>query len=155
MKQFTNVGLGGTFDRLHIGHKLFLDVAAHYGQFVHVGLISSSYLNKVQKDYHKIIQNFEIRQEAVESYLLNRNTHCRITSIDNPGMDRNLASDAKLAALVVSQETCSGANTINRLRVSKRKSKVTVILIPRVIRADGTLESSTKLRKEEYEKGLI
>jgi phosphopantetheine adenylyltransferase len=67
-------------------------------------------------------------------------------------MDQKLASDAKLSALVVSQETCSGANTINRLRVSKGKSKLTIIVIPRVIRADGTLESSTKLRKEEHEK---
>ncbi len=155
MKQFENVGLGGTFDRLHMGHKLFLDIAAHYGQYVHIGLISSSYLNSIRKMYHKIIQSFQIRQESVKCFLLKRDTQCRITSINSPGMDRKLASDAMLSALVVSQETCSGANTINRLRVSKGKSKLTIIVIPRVIRADGTLETSTKLRKEEHEKSVI
>lgn len=152
MKQFENVGLGGTFDRLHIGHKLFLDIAAHYGQFIHVGLISSNYLNKIHKNYLTIIQTFQIRQEEIESFLLKRDTRCQITSINNPGMDRKLASDATFGALVVSQETCHQAITINRLRASKGKSKLTIIVIPRALRADGTLESSTKLRKEEHEK---
>ena len=152
MKEFENVGLGGTFDRLHTGHKLFLDIAAHYGHSVRVGLISSSYLNKVQKNYHEIIQGLKIRQKAVENYLLRRDTQCQITSIDNPGMDRELASNATLGALVVSQETCSGAITINRLRVLKGKSQLTIVVIPRVLRPDGTIESSTKLRKEDHEK---
>ncbi|MFX1506233.1 MAG: pantetheine-phosphate adenylyltransferase [Promethearchaeota archaeon] len=154
MKQFLNVGLGGTFDRLHNGHKLFLDIAAHYGQLVRVGLISSSYLNKVQKAHYEIIQNFKIREEAVENYIMYRNTQSQIISIDNLGMDRRLASDAKLNALVVSQETSSGAIAINRLRAIKGKPRVTIIVIPRVLRDNGTLESSTKLRKEQREKGL-
>ena len=154
MKHFQNVGLGGTFDRLHMGHKLFLDIAAHYGQLVRIGLISSSYLNKVRKIHHEIIQNYKIRKDVVRSYILKRNTQCRIITIDNPGMDRELASDAKLSALVVSQETCPGAISINRLRVTKGKPRLTIIVIPRVLRIDGTLESSTKLREEQREKGL-
>ena len=153
MKQFENIGLGGTFDRLHTGHKLFLDIAAHYGQCIHVGLISSSYLNNAKKKHYEIIQSFSIRQEAVESFLLKRNTQCQISSIDTPGMDQKLASDAKLGALVVSQETCDGANAINRLRISKGKTKLTIIVVPRVLRANGTLESSTRLREED--KGLF
>ncbi|MFW9904727.1 MAG: pantetheine-phosphate adenylyltransferase [Candidatus Thorarchaeota archaeon] len=154
MEQFQNVGLGGTFDRLHRGHKLFLDIAAHYGQLVRVGLISSSYLNKIRKVHHEIIQSYEIRKEVVENYISKRNTQCQIISIDNPGMDRELASDAKLSALVVSQETCLGAKSINRLRVTKGKPRLTIIVIPRVLRVDGTLESSTKLREEQCKKGL-
>ncbi|MHA2202708.1 MAG: hypothetical protein ACW991_03385, partial [Candidatus Hodarchaeales archaeon] len=91
MKQFENVGLGGTFDRLHMGHKLFLDIAAHYGQCVHIGLISSSYLNSIRKLYHKIIQSFQVRQEVVENFLLKRNTQSQIISINSPGMDQKLA----------------------------------------------------------------
>ncbi|MFX1539136.1 MAG: pantetheine-phosphate adenylyltransferase [Promethearchaeota archaeon] len=154
MTQFQNVGLGGTFDRLHIGHKLFLDIAAHYGQLVRVGLISSNYLNKAQKSHKQIIQSYKVRKEAVESFLLKRDTQCQIISIDNLGMDRKLASDAKLSALVVSQETCPGAKVINRLRVTKGKPRLTIIVIPRVLRANGTLESSTKLREEEHEKSF-
>lgn len=152
MKRFVNVGLGGTFDRLHAGHKLFLDIAAHYGQFVHIGLISSSYLKKVQKKYFKRIQSFQIRKKEVEKYLLTRNTRTLISSINTLRMDQKLASEGDLSALIVSQETCSGANAINRLRTSHKKSKLTIIVIPRVIHADGTLESSTRLRMEEEER---
>ncbi|MFX1514671.1 MAG: pantetheine-phosphate adenylyltransferase [Promethearchaeota archaeon] len=149
MKKFENIGLGGTFDRLHPGHTLFLDIAAYFGHHVHVGLISSSYLNKTQKKHFEIIQNYKIRQEAVESFLSKRNAQCQITKIDSPGMDQKLASDAKLGALVVSQETYGGANAINHLRISKGRTKLTIIIIPRVLRANGTLESSTRLRGEE------
>jgi pantetheine-phosphate adenylyltransferase len=155
LKQFENIGLGGTFDRLHSGHKLFLDIAAHYGQFVHVGLISSSYLKKIRKNFYKIIQSFENRLKEVENHLLQRNTQKRVSSIDSPGMDQKLANEAKLGALIVSQETCSGAIAINRLRSADGKSKLTIIVSPRVIRADGTLESSTKLRMEENRKNSV
>ena len=154
LKEFQNVGLGGTFDRLHIGHELFLDIAAHYGQLIRVGLVSSNYLKKTRKSYHEIIQSYEIREEAVESYISKRNTQYQIVSIDDLGMDRELASDAKLSALVVSQETCPGANAINCLRINKGKPRLTIIVIPRVLRGDGTQESSTKLRKEQHDKGL-
>ena len=152
MKQFADVGLGGTFDRLHKGHKLFLDIAAFYGQTIHVGLISSSYLTKIRKSFYKTIQNFKFRRKNIETYLQARGTYPRIVNIDEPGMDRRLANEAKLSALVVSQETFSGAFSINRLRVNHGKPKLVIIVIPGVIRSNGTRESSTKLRKEEHKK---
>ncbi|UCG89686.1 MAG: pantetheine-phosphate adenylyltransferase [Candidatus Heimdallarchaeota archaeon] len=153
MKQFSHIGLGGTFDRLHEGHKLLLDIAAHYGQFVHIGLISSSYLKEIQKKYSKIIQSYQIRKKKVENHLLTRSTNNLISIIDTPKMDQKLASEGDLCALVVSQETCSGANAINHLRTTHGRSKLTIIVIPSVIRADGTLESSTRLRIEEESTG--
>ncbi|MFX1537779.1 MAG: pantetheine-phosphate adenylyltransferase [Promethearchaeota archaeon] len=152
MKQYKNVGLGGTFDRLHRGHKLFLDIAAYYGQCVHVGLINSSYLKKNKKKHFKMIQSFQFRKKKVENHLLSRNTHILISTINDLGMDQKLASEADLSALVVSQETFSGANAINRFRIKHGKSKLTIVVIPRVIRTDGTVESSTKLRMEEKER---
>lgn len=152
MKQFTDVGLGGTFDRLHKGHKLFLDIAAFYGQTIHVGLISSSYLTKIRKNFYKTIQSIMFRRKKVETYLQARGTYPRIVNIGKPGMDRKLANEAKLSALVISQETYSGAIAINRLRVSHGKPKLVIIVIPVVIRSNGSRESSTKLRKEEHEK---
>ncbi|MFX0014674.1 MAG: pantetheine-phosphate adenylyltransferase [Promethearchaeota archaeon] len=152
MKRFENVGLGGTFDRLHSGHRLFLDIATYYGESVHIGLISQSYLNKIHKNYRESIQNFQIRRKEIKSLLEKRKAQYSISTIENPGMDRELASEGNLNALVVSQETYSGAYVINRLRASQGKSKLTIIVIPRVIRMNGTLESSTRLRKEELEK---
>ncbi|MFX0185767.1 MAG: pantetheine-phosphate adenylyltransferase, partial [Candidatus Hodarchaeota archaeon] len=145
------IGLGGTFDRLHAGHKLFLDIASFYGQNVHVGLISQNYLVKKPKDYNKIIQEYEKRRKEVEIYLSQRKTISLFSKITKPGMDRKLAEESKLNALVVSQETCSGAIAINHRRTENNKQKLTIIVIPYVTRDDGTLESSTRMRREEQE----
>ncbi len=152
LKFFNNIGVGGTFDRLHTGHQLFLDIAAHFGQYVHVGLITSNYLRKKEKKHNLMIEAFNERKKAVEQYLSHRNSNFKIIEIDTPMMDRNLASEAKLAALVVSQETCTGAIAINKLRTTQGKSKLAIVMMPNVIRIDGKLESSTKLRTEEFEK---
>lgn len=64
-------------------------------------------------------------------------------------MDRELATDASLTALVVSQETILGAIEINKMRKRNNKEKITIIVVPRVIRDDGSLISSTSIRKRE------
>ncbi|MHA2223799.1 MAG: hypothetical protein ACXAC8_01145 [Candidatus Hodarchaeales archaeon] len=102
-----------------------------------------------------MIEEFNERKKAVEQHLSHRNSNFKITEIETPLMDRNLASEAKLAALVVSQETCSGAIAINKLRTTQGKSKLAIIIMPNVIRIDGGLESSTKLRMEEFEKNQL
>ncbi len=146
------MGLAGTFDRLHEGHKLFLDLAAHFGQFVHVGVVTSSYLDKTTKKYRQIIESYQDRLKGVQNHLSLRKAKNHISDIDTPGKDRELANEANLSALVVSQETCRGAITINRLRVTHGKSKLTVIVTPRVVRKDGVLVSSTRLRTDESKK---
>lgn len=151
MKNFKYIGLGGTFDRLHAGHKLFLDIAAFYGQNVHVGLISKNYLVEKPKNFTKIIQKYEKRRNEVENYLSQRKTISLFSKITKPGMDRELAEESKLNALVVSQETCSGAIAINHQRIEINEQKLTIIVIPYVTRDDGTLESSTRMRREEQE----
>lgn len=149
LKQLKTIGLGGTFDRLHEGHRLFLDIAAHYGQSIHIGLITSGYLNQKRKTLHHKIESYDTRRKNVENYFFHRKTPITISDISNIDMDRNLASDASLSALVVSQETILGAIAINKLRKEQNKEKLTIIVVPRVIRDDGSLISSSKLRKED------
>ena len=146
------MGLAGTFDRLHEGHKLFLDLAAHFGQFVHVGVVTSSYLDKTSKKFRQIIESYQDRRKEVQTHLSQRKNKNHISDIDTPGKDQELANEANLSALVVSQETCRGAITINRLRATHGKSKQTIIVTPRVVRKDGVLVSSTRLRMEKTKK---
>ena len=152
MNQFEKIGLGGTFDRLHVGHKLFLDIAAYYGQLIHVGLINSNYLKKQKKKFFDIIQSYEERQDNIREYLSQRKKQAIFSEITHPGMDRELAKNSELTALVVSPETCSGAIAINQSRsIDERKTRLTIIVISYVTRGDGTLESSTRIRREEME----
>lgn len=149
MKQFKTVGLGGTFDRLHSGHKLFLDIAAHYGQSVHIGLITPDYLAKKQKVLAEKIQNYQFRRKNTLNYLAKREVSSLISNIDSIDMDKKLATDSSLEALIISQETINGAIDINKLRKKAKKTKLKLIIIPFVIREDGRTESSTRLREEE------
>jgi pantetheine-phosphate adenylyltransferase len=149
LKQFRKVGLGGTFDRLHSGHKLFLDIAAHYGQSIHIGLITSKYLSKTQKILNEKIEDYNIRRKNLLDYIAKRKISSHISDIDTIDMDKELATIASLEALIISQETVKGAIMINQLRKKVKKKKLTLIIVPFVIRDDGIAESSTRLRKEE------
>ncbi|MFW9857047.1 MAG: pantetheine-phosphate adenylyltransferase [Candidatus Thorarchaeota archaeon] len=148
-RQYVSVGMGGTFDRLHEGHKLFLDIAAYYGKIVHIGLTTSTYLDGSKKQYRELIQPYQVREKKIQDHLRNRQTKVNFSRLDSPGMDRKLAEQSDLAALVVSQETCSGAIAINDSRVKSHKNRLKIIICPTVTRPDGTLERSTRIRKDD------
>ena len=152
MKKFDKIGLGGTFDRLHHGHELFLDIAAHYGHSIHIGLVTSNYLKERPKKFNKIIQNYIIRKKGVENHLLKREAIYFFSGIKTTGMDRELAFKSDLNALVTSQESVLASIKVNELRIKHDKPKLTLIITPNVIRETGVLESSTRLRSEEQEK---
>ncbi len=151
--KFKIIGLGGTFDRFHNGHKLMLDVAAYFGKEIHLGLIGNSYLIMRPKPLNKIIQNYQARCDTISDYFKKyKENILRITELSSPGMDQKLASESSLEALIVSQETLKGALLINKNRIANKKSCLKILVIPFVLRENGSNESSTKLRYEDSNK---
>ncbi|MFW9777928.1 MAG: adenylyltransferase/cytidyltransferase family protein [Candidatus Heimdallarchaeota archaeon] len=148
-RQFVSVGMGGTFDRLHDGHKLLLDLAAYFGESIHIGLTTATYLDNSRKKYRELIQPYPTRENQIRDHLRDRPTNVYFSRLDIQGKDRKLAEQSNLAALVVSQETCSGAIAINRAREESKKTRLTIIICPTVTRPDGTLERSTRIRKDD------
>ena len=152
MSKFEKLGLGGTFDRLHSGHKLILDLALYYSEYIQIGLISEKYLHNHPKVLGDHILPFSERQTALENYFKSRNNRCSIVKIDSLGQDGQIASKSDLLALLVSQETYSGALAINRERNMLKKSRLILILSAIVTTNKGTKLSSSKIRKELFEK---
>jgi pantetheine-phosphate adenylyltransferase len=148
--KYEKLGLGGTFDRLHHGHKLILDLASFYSKSIQVGLISEKYLRNSPKKLNEFIESFDTRQEALKSYLKNRNRTCVIVKLDSTGMDREIASESDLLALLVSQETYLGALAINSERKSLNKSPLTIILSPIATSEGGRKISSTRIRESLF-----
>ena len=149
MKKFTSVGLGGTFDHFHVGHALFLDISCYYSNQIHVGLISGKYLDKYPKKFRKKIQEYSKRTLSIVKHIKLRKKSVSILEIDSLGEDVKYASESDLEAIIVSQETYSGALQINAIRISMKKKPLVIILIPFVISEERKKISSTQIREQD------
>jgi len=145
LPKYKKVALGGTFDRLHNGHRKLLTLAAAVctDELV-VGVMSDELLQK--KKGADLIESFEKRHSAVRDFL----------SLIKPSLALNLPKlldpfgptivDGSIDAIVVSSETISGALAINSRRTQK-EMKPLAVLITR--RSDAASLSSTFIREQE------
>src|SRR5258708_21624046 len=63
-KKYSVVGLGGTFDHFHAGHRFFLDFATNLGEELKVG-VATTRLTQI-KMFADQIEPYEARVEAVQ-----------------------------------------------------------------------------------------
>lgn len=141
--RYRKVALGGTFDKLHNGHRKLLTLAAASStDTLIVGVMGDELLKK--KANSELIAKFAERKEFVSIFL----------SITKPSLTYEILelsdpfgptiTDPSIDAIVVSSETISGANKINLLRSEKGLSPL-VILVSR--RSGGATMSSTFIRR--------
>jgi pantetheine-phosphate adenylyltransferase len=79
---FGAVVLGGTFDRLHDGHRMFLKAAAELARDrIVVGVCDGPMLTK--KQFSDMIQPIEERMRNVETYVKVISPECGISYIGN------------------------------------------------------------------------
>jgi pantetheine-phosphate adenylyltransferase len=140
------VGMGGTFDHLHDGHRLLLDNAFLLCKEVHIGLTTEKMLRR--KKHADKIEDYETRKKNLEAYIksiadLDR---VKIFELDNPyGPPVN---DPAYDGIVVSQETFMGGLRINDIRVEKGYSPIVIIVVPLLMGGDGIRLSSTGIREK-------
>jgi len=148
LPQYKKVALGGTFDRIHNGHRKLLTLAAGVctGTLV-VGIMTDEMLKK--KSNANMIQNFATRKQAVLSFL----------RLIKPGLDIFIApltdpfgptiTDPSIGSIVVSSETITGVSKINKLRKDAKFSALDVLVVKR---ADVATLSSSFIR--DFEKSV-
>jgi len=140
------VGMGGTFDHLHDGHKLLLDTAFSLCEEVHIGLTNEKMLRR--KRHAAKLEDYETRKKNLEAYIstiadLDR---VKIFELDNPyGPPVN---EPAYDGIVVSQETFMGALQINDIRVDKGYPPIVIVVVPLVMGKDGVRISSTGIREK-------
>ncbi|CAH0563565.1 unnamed protein product [Brassicogethes aeneus] len=127
-KIFKHSVLGGTFDRLHIAHKLLLSEAAlRSSDQVTVGVTEENMLQT--KTLWELIEPIEVRTEKVADFLHDvcSDLKYEIVPINDPyGPSIN---DPGMGLIVVSQETLKGAEKINEIRKQKNLQPLEVKLI--------------------------
>lgn len=130
-KVFPHVCVGGTFDFMHVGHKLLLSLSAHStSQRLVCGVSDAPLLKK--KTLRELMQPIGLRIALVDDFL---------RSI-KPSLSYELSAlqdgygpaiiDAELEAIVVSAETAKGGAMCNVKRAEKAMRNLAIIVMPLV-----------------------
>jgi len=142
------VCVGGTFNKLHKGHKSLIEKAfesAGKNGFVYIGL-STGELIKNKKN----IKSFNDRKKVLEHFLHQKNflNKAIIVPIDKK---YGLTLTEDYDAIVVSTETKKIAKEINLKRKQIGKKPLKIIKIPYVLSEDGEPISSTRINNKEID----
>eukprot|EP00435_Cladocopium_sp_Y103_P059208 s449_g21.t1 len=142
-----HVAVGGTFDRLHQGHKVLLSCAAAIATKGLVVGISGEPLLR-DKAAARYLQSWGERARAVAAFL----------ALQRPDLTLRLEElwDAfgpslwpQLGALVVSAETEAGGHAVNEHRRALQRRPVQLLVVPLVQSNQGEKLSSSALRLED------
>lgn len=146
--EYDTVAVGGTFDRLHAGHRLLLTAASwSCRQHLRVGITSDSVLSR--KSHSNLIASAEERAHNTTTFVKSVNpTLSNVTTSFLTDSTGPAAIDPTIDALVVSSETVLGARTINDARLRAGLPPLSLVVVD-VLRTRQSKLSSTALREME------
>ncbi len=144
--------MGGTFDRIHVGHEALLRAAFDHADEVGIGLTTEQFLRKGGRSRKAgLVRPFDERRVALQAFLNERfpgREWYLIPLVDQWGA----ALEPKTEALVVSEETLPVGELANQLRRRKRVRPLTLILRHAVLAEDLLRVSSTRLRQGKIDR---
>ena len=146
MKKYSKVCLGGTFDKMHLGHESLLRTAFSLSEEIIIGLTSDvrAKINRSEEYINSYSERFESLNDFVSS---NFKGHYSIVELNDnwgPGV-----FDESLNAIIVSEETEKVATELNVNRKLKGFNELEIVVIPLVLAKDGRRISSTRIRNKE------
>lgn len=140
--------LGGTFDDLHVGHKLLLSTASTVcNDKLLIGITHEDLLRK--KKLVELLQPYHKREEALLDFLkvINPNLNIKTVPISDP--IGPAGTDPDLDVLVVSQETIKGIGFVNSARCDNGLETLDSVCVDLVFpdQRDGDKLSSSAYRR--------
>ncbi|XP_072927930.1 bifunctional coenzyme A synthase [Hemitrygon akajei] len=151
---YSDVVLGGTFDRLHSAHKILLSVSCLLARKrLLIGVADRELLNG--KDLKELIEPYQDRVDKVRTFLLDV----------NPGIQYELCSlrdpygpaitDPDLECIVVSDETRKGGDAVNRKRLANALQELAIHQISLVKDVHHTSDEEEKISSSTLRKRLL
>ncbi len=149
-KTFRVVGVGGTFDELHKGHRALLLKAFEVGENVQIGLCTDEFARKLRKN-HEIAPYVERKKELIsflqKTDLLNKAEIVPLPDAYGPAIDSK-----DLEAIVVSLETEPAARAINAVREQNGLPPLRIVAINMVPAENRIAISTTRIRHGEIDR---
>ena len=143
-KILNKIGIGGTFDHLHDGHKSLIMIALSLSEKVVIGLTSDNLLTK--KKFRSKIENYQKRFEILKSYISETSDLSRVEIIKLEDPYGPPINEADYEGIIVSQETYEGALKINQIREEKGFKPLIIVVIPLILDNKNNKISSTSIR---------
>jgi len=150
MKKLRAVGVGGTFDELHLGHKKLLMKAFEVGRKVFIGLSSDELVNDIGKNHD--VASYEERRKELKRFLAENSLMKRAEIVELKDVYGLTLQARPLDGLVVSKETADMAMRINRLRKDKDLQPLSVIIVEMIPSENHSPISSTRIRRGEMDR---
>eukprot|EP01127_Copromyxa_protea_P019575 TRINITY_DN6396_c0_g1_i1.p1 TRINITY_DN6396_c0_g1~~TRINITY_DN6396_c0_g1_i1.p1 ORF type:complete len:292 (-),score=52.22 TRINITY_DN6396_c0_g1_i1:48-899(-) len=122
------VAVGGTFDRLHAGHKVLLTVCAIYAtETVVIGLANGPLLKN--KKYKELLEPFEVRKQAIDRFINLVNPRVTPNVVCLEDVAGPTLTDENITGLVASEESKANAIWVNDRRREKGWNELSLIII--------------------------
>ena len=137
--------LGGTFDRFHAGHELFVKTAFKMGERITIGITTEPLYR--HKPLSQIVEDYDIREANVHDFILKSHPRFQnVKIIPITDVFGSSLSDLSIDAICVTQATKKVALLINKKREQAGMKPLKVIVVPWVRGTDGRVISSERIR---------
>lgn len=147
MHNYQKAALGGTFDRLHVGHEQLLRTALERAEHIIVGVTSDALVT--EKTLSHLIEPFPVRYQAVKSWLANHASVDRYEVIQLHDIYGPTLFNPTINAVVVTSQTRSGGDAVNTKRQELELSPLPIIEAEMIQDEDNNYVSSTRIRQGE------
>lgn len=141
MGKFKRVVIGGTFYKLHKGHKALIKKALEVGDLILIGLTTDEMAKKMIKGHS--VGDFEERKRGLEKFLREMKALDRVQIFPINDPYGPTLVDGDIDAIVASTETVKRAREINSLR-QKNGLKPLKIVVIKMVLAEDNFPISTK-----------
>ena len=133
--------VGGTFDRLHSGHKLLLSMAISRSEQVEIHVVNDEIASR--KSPH--IQSYDDRVNAIYDWLSEKSYHSvsifQLNDSFGPAPNHESAD-----AIIATPETIGNCQEINRMRELSGLGKLSILEVPHMLDYSGKIISSSRIR---------